>query len=123
MIDGGPGAEPLGRLDAWLVTDESAELMAAVRRLAAAKGLRPRAGDVQKNGLRIERRSVVHTSHRTYAYRIRVQGHTDDHRVLDGSAVGRELPFRRPHAEPVAEAVDEDVSGGAHEQDGRHVLP
>jgi hypothetical protein len=27
MVDGGPGAEPSGRLDAWLVTDERAELL------------------------------------------------------------------------------------------------
>jgi len=76
MIDGGPGAEPRGRLDAWLVTDERAELIAAIRRLAAARGLRPRAAGFRKNGVRIERRPVVHTNHPTYGYRIRAVGHT-----------------------------------------------
>lgn len=76
MIDGGPGAEPDGRLDAWLVTDERAELIAAIRRLAATRELRPRAAGFQKNGLRIERRPVVHTNHPTYGYRIRAGGHT-----------------------------------------------
>jgi hypothetical protein len=76
MIDGGPGAEPRGRLDAWLVTDDSAELIGAIRRLAAARGLRPRAAGFRKNGVRIERRRVVHTSHPTYGYRIRAQGRT-----------------------------------------------
>jgi hypothetical protein len=29
MVDGGPGAEPAGRLAAWLVTDEHSELRAS----------------------------------------------------------------------------------------------
>ena len=37
-IDGGPGAEPAGPLAAWLVTDERAELIRELRRLAAAHG-------------------------------------------------------------------------------------
>lgn len=41
MIDGGPGADPSGRLDAWLVTDERAELISAIRRLARPQGLSP----------------------------------------------------------------------------------
>ena len=44
MLDGGPGAAPAGRLDAWLVTDERAELRSQLRRLAAERGLRPHAG-------------------------------------------------------------------------------
>jgi len=40
-IDGGPGAEPAGPMAAWLVTDERAELIGELRRLAAARGLRP----------------------------------------------------------------------------------
>ena len=31
MLDGGPSAEPSGRLDAWLVSDDHAELMASIR--------------------------------------------------------------------------------------------
>jgi Beta-lactamase superfamily domain len=76
MIDGGPGAEPPARLDAWLVTDERAELMAEIRRSAAARGLSPRAGSFLKRGLSIEARRVVHTNHRAYGYRIRAAGHT-----------------------------------------------
>jgi hypothetical protein len=38
-VDGGPGGAPRGRLDAWLVTDERAELIRALRRLTAADGL------------------------------------------------------------------------------------
>jgi Beta-lactamase superfamily domain len=70
MLDGGPGAEPAGRLDAWLVTDERAELRSQLRRLAAERGLRPHAGSFQRGGLRIDARPVVHTSHPTFGYRI-----------------------------------------------------
>jgi hypothetical protein len=41
MIDGGEGAVPGGKLDAWLVMDAHAELIAELRRLAAAHCLRP----------------------------------------------------------------------------------
>src|ERR671923_2093106 len=70
MLDGGPGAEPSGRLDAWLVTDERAELRSRLRRLAAERGLRPHAGSFQRGALRVDARPVVHTSHPTFGYRI-----------------------------------------------------
>jgi hypothetical protein len=70
MIDGGPGAAPGGRLDAWLVTDEHAELITDLRRLAGRWGLVPRAATFRRDGLSIVRRPVVHTSHPTYGYRI-----------------------------------------------------
>src|SRR5690349_1697700 len=54
MIDGGPGADPPGRVDAWLVTDERAELISAVRRLAAAHELVPHAGTFRTADLSIE---------------------------------------------------------------------
>ena len=76
MIDGGPGANPPGNLDAWLVTDERAELIAAIRRLAAKKGLVPHAGSFRRDGLSVERRPVVHTNHPTYGYRIRAGNRT-----------------------------------------------
>ena len=57
MLDGGPGAEPAGRLDAWLVTDE--------------RGLRPYAGSFWRGELWIDVRPVVHTSHPTFGYRSR----------------------------------------------------
>jgi hypothetical protein len=70
MLDGGPGAEPAGRLDAWLVTDERAELRSQLRRLAAERGLRPHAGSLQQSELRIDARPVVHTSHPSFGYLI-----------------------------------------------------
>lgn len=71
MIDGGPGAIPTGRLDAWLVTDERAELGPAIRRLARERGLEAAARPYSKGDLAIERHDVVHTSHPAYGYRIR----------------------------------------------------
>jgi beta-lactamase family protein len=70
MIDGGPAAAPRGRLDAWLVTDEKAELAVAIRRLATARGITPRLAAWSAPGLRITPHAVVHTSHPTYGYEI-----------------------------------------------------
>src|SRR5919108_2400109 len=70
MLDGGPGAAPSGRLDAWLVTDERAERRSQLRRLAAVRGRRPHTGSFQRGVLRIDARPVVHTSHPTFGYRI-----------------------------------------------------
>src|SRR5512134_2997322 len=53
VIDGGPGAIPRGRLDAWLVTDERSELMTAIRRMARLRGLLPYAGPLRRRALRI----------------------------------------------------------------------
>jgi hypothetical protein len=74
MIDGGPGAEPRQHVDAWLVTDARAELIAAIRRLARGRGLDPYAGAFRRDGLVIEARPVVHTSHPTCGYRIHAAG-------------------------------------------------
>ena len=76
MIDGGPGAVPSAGLDAWLVTDTRGELIAAIRKLARARGLRPYAGLLDRHGLRITARAVVHTSHPTCGYRIEAVGLT-----------------------------------------------
>ena len=65
-IDGGPGAEPAGPLAAWLVTDERAELIRELRRLAAAYGLRPGVRAFHASGLAITPHPVVHTSHPAY---------------------------------------------------------
>jgi hypothetical protein len=70
-FDGGPGAEPPGRLDAWLVTDERAELRTALRRLAAPLGLVPTAAGYRAAGLSVEPHPVAHTSHPTYGFAIR----------------------------------------------------
>lgn len=76
MIDGGPGAVPSGKLDAWLVTDTRSELIAAIRRLAGAHGLVPYAGPFHRGGLHISSHAVVHTNHPTCGYRIQAAGRT-----------------------------------------------
>jgi len=73
-IDGGPGAEPDGPLAAWLVTDHRAELIAALRQLAAARQLAPAVSAFHASGLDITPRPVVHTSHPTYGYLIEADG-------------------------------------------------
>jgi Beta-lactamase superfamily domain len=74
MIDGGPGAIPPTRLDAWLVTDERSELITPIRRMAEQRGLVPYAGPFQRGSLHIMDRSVVHTNHPTCGYRIEGAG-------------------------------------------------
>lgn len=69
-IDGGPGGEPPGDLDAWLVTDLHAELIGPLRRLARARGLEPEVASYAGNGIAIDPRPVVHTSHPTFGYLI-----------------------------------------------------
>lgn len=73
-IDGGPGAEPSGGLDAWLVTDERSELRSALREMAAGQNLTPRAASTRCDGLTVSRRAVVHTNHPTYGYLISAGG-------------------------------------------------
>nr|WP_206439635.1 MBL fold metallo-hydrolase [Streptomyces scabichelini] len=74
-FDGGPGAEPPpGRLAAWLVTDEQAELRSELRRRAAAQGVQVRAGDLDLGEVRVCCRPVEHTSHPAYGYRIEAGG-------------------------------------------------
>ena len=72
MIDGGPGASPKGKLNAWLVTDERAELISEIRSLARAKGLEPEVATYRSDGLIVQPRVVIHTSHSAYGYSIRV---------------------------------------------------
>jgi len=73
-IDGGPGAAPASPLAAWLVTDERAELIRELRRLAAVHGLVPRVGSYADGGLAITPHPVVHTSHPTFGYLIEAAG-------------------------------------------------
>jgi GNAT superfamily N-acetyltransferase len=70
MVDGGLGASPSGEIDAWLVTDERAELISGIRRLALRRHCVPRVAPFGRGSLRIEPRPVVHTSHPTYGYLI-----------------------------------------------------
>ena len=73
-IDGGLTAVPQGRISAWLVTDESAELIRDIRNQARDRGVEPHTGSFQRNGLRVERHPVVHTNHPTYGYTIEADG-------------------------------------------------
>jgi len=96
-IDGGPGAAPGGRLDAWLVTDEHAELIRELRQLAAAHGLVPRASDFTADGLRFAAEPVVHTSHPTFGYLIQAAGRqvvwAPEFLEFPGWAAGADLMF------------------------------
>jgi hypothetical protein len=75
MLDGGPGAEPRGPLDAWLVTDARAELIREIRELASALGVAPAVERYEGvGGLGIAPRRVAHTSHPTYGYLILAEG-------------------------------------------------
>ena len=74
MLDGGPGAEPAGRLSAWLVSDERSELRRELRTLATARGVQPAVAAVRVADLVIEPHPVVHTSHPTWGYLLRLPG-------------------------------------------------
>jgi hypothetical protein len=74
MIDGGPGAEPKGDLNAWLVTDLHGELIRELRKLARPRGLEPHVASHSSDALSIKPYRVVHTSHDTYGYVIRSCG-------------------------------------------------
>jgi len=74
MLDGGPGSEPSGRLDAWLVTDAQGELMPDIRALARAKGFQSCVAPYSKDGVTVRPRPVVHTSHPSYGYLLRSGG-------------------------------------------------
>lgn len=72
MLDGGPGAEPAGRLAAWMVSDERSELRRELHTLSAAGGLRPSVAAVCVADLVIEPHPVAHTSHPTWGYLLRL---------------------------------------------------
>lgn len=72
-FDGGPGAEPPRRLDAWLVCDDRSELRREIRQLAAQRGLTPRVGSFEDDELSVVPLPVEHTSHPTVGYLIRAR--------------------------------------------------
>lgn len=74
IIDGGPGSITAGRITAWLVTDERSELRREIRKLAQAKGPEPGVAAFRSDGLIVEPRAVIHTSHPTFGYLIRFRG-------------------------------------------------
>jgi hypothetical protein len=71
MLDGGPGAAPAGSLDAWLVTDERAELIREIKALAQTLGVQPAVQSFSAGNLTLVPRRVVHTSHACFGYLIR----------------------------------------------------
>jgi hypothetical protein len=74
MLDGGAGAMPQEKLDAWLVTDEQSELIAEIRKLAQARDLQCTAAGDMGHGLMIRPRPVKHTSHPAFGYLITTTG-------------------------------------------------
>jgi hypothetical protein len=70
MIDGGSGAAPSGKLDAWLVSDDRCELIREIRALADTRGVNTCVDSYKSSGLSIQPRKVVHTTHPTYGYEI-----------------------------------------------------
>lgn len=74
IVDAGPHALPKGHIDAWLLTDDHAELAAAIRRRARELGLVARVSSFRARDLRIEPRPVVHTNHPAFGYEIRSGG-------------------------------------------------
>jgi len=74
MLDGGPGAEPDGRLDAWLVTDMHSELISRIRTAARRLGTQPAIARFVAGDRSVEPKPVGHTSHPTYGYLVTVSG-------------------------------------------------
>ena len=74
MLDGGARGAPLGSLDAWLVTDDRAELIGEIRRVARGKHVQPGVARFDTDGLTVRPRKVAHTSHETYGYLIEAEG-------------------------------------------------
>jgi hypothetical protein len=71
IIDGGPDTAPKGRIDAWLLTDERAELAATIRASARARGLVAKVAPFRAGDLCLEPKPIVHTNHPTFGYEIR----------------------------------------------------
>jgi hypothetical protein len=71
LISSSAAAAPV---TAWLVTDEHAELIAGLGRLAAARGLVPHVGSYAEAGLDVTPHPVVHTSHSTVGNLIAAAG-------------------------------------------------
>lgn len=74
MLDGGPGAEPVGRVDAWLVCDALSELRSEIQRIAATHDLQPAVASFVRPGITLEPLAVEHTRHPTYGYLIHGAG-------------------------------------------------
>jgi hypothetical protein len=97
MLDGGPGAEPDGTIDAWLVTDADSELRTTIRRLGAVRDLEPVVAAFDRPDVWIQPRVVVHTSHPTFGYLIEARGRrvvwAPEFMVFPEWAAGADLMF------------------------------
>ncbi|WP_285578834.1 MBL fold metallo-hydrolase [Actinoallomurus iriomotensis] len=74
MLDGGGASVPTPPLDRWLVCDARAELMPRIRRSCGGLDVKPMITDFRAGGLAVEPMPVVHTSHPTFGYLMRVSG-------------------------------------------------
>lgn len=74
MFDGGGASAPTTPVDRWLVCDVQAELMPEIRRRCRGLDVTAGVGGFHEGGLVVEPLPVVHTSHPTYGYLIRVLG-------------------------------------------------
>lgn len=74
MVDGGGAGVPTSPVDLWLVCDTRAELMPQIRRYCRGLNVRPVIEDFHAGGLVVEPLPVVHTSHPTFGYLMRVSG-------------------------------------------------
>lgn len=74
MFDGGGASTPAPPVDRWLVCDVRAELMPQIRRCCRGLDVTAGVGEFHGGGLTVEPLPVVHTSHPTYGYLIRVRG-------------------------------------------------
>ncbi|HVT27833.1 MAG TPA: hypothetical protein VHE81_07435, partial [Lacipirellulaceae bacterium] len=72
MLDGGPGAEPRGPLDAWLVSDDRGELIREIRKLAKRHGVEAGVDTYSTGRVRAKPLPVVHTSHPTFGYLLEI---------------------------------------------------
>jgi hypothetical protein len=70
MLDGGGCADPGPPLEAWLVSDERAELMPQIRRRAKELGVHAAVGLVEAGDVLVRPLPVRHTSHPTHGYLI-----------------------------------------------------
>lgn len=74
VLDGGgdPGSFP-DAVDGWLVTDERAELIREIRKLANERGVEAVVEGFSARGLTLDPMPVIHTSHPTFGYSIRAE--------------------------------------------------
>ncbi|MEX1133892.1 MAG: hypothetical protein WED83_03500 [Acidimicrobiia bacterium] len=74
VIDGGGDPRPFPPVvDAWLVSDDRAELIREIRELAGERGVGAGIQRFAAPGLILDPMPVIHTSHPTYGYSIRAE--------------------------------------------------